>query len=276
MPELPDLTVIRGFLLDCAVGAPIAAAEVRRPIPVRNLLGGALSDYLVGRSFADVRRRGKYLLLPLDSGPTLAINPMLAGRIRCGEPLSKHRKRDVLVVAFENGRELRYHDAKDMGKVYLVDDLDRIPGYGEQGPEANAPDLTLEVFRQRLKKHRGEIKGVLVNQRFLAGIGNAYADEILWRAGIYPFRRRPSLDASEIDALYRAMREVLDEAVRTLEERMTRSDQEVRDFLDVHGKPGEACPRCGSPVSEVKRERRATHFCRTCQPGLMIARGRGL
>ena len=274
MPELPDLTVIRRFLLDCAVGVPIVSAEVRRPIPVRNLLGGELSDHLVGRSIADVRRRGKFLLLSLDDGLTLAVNPMLAGRIRCGQPLAKHRKRDVLVIGFENGRELRYHDAKDMGKVYLVDDLDRIPGYSEQGPEANADEVTLEVFQQRLKKHRGEIKGVLVNQRFLAGIGNAYADEILWRAGIYPFRRRPSLDEGEIATLYEATRDVLAEAVGTLEGRMTRSDQEVRDFLAVHGKPGEPCPRCGSAVSEVKRERRATHFCRTCQPGLMVTRGK--
>ena len=279
MPELPDLQVIREFLEPRLVGVTITSAEVRRPIPVRNMLGGDLTERLVGRCFAGVERRGKFLLLPLDSGAaltgvvTLAINPMLAGRIRYGEPLGRHRKRDVLVLGLNDGNELRYHDAKDMGKVYLTDDLDQIPTYADQGPEADDPALTLDVFRQRLHKHQGEIKWILTKQRFVAGIGNAYADEILWRAGIYPFRRRPSLSEEEIKGLYTATRAVLAEALEILRERVGAAiDVEIRDFLSVHGKPGESCPRCGGTVSEVKRERRATHFCRTCQPGLMLRR----
>jgi formamidopyrimidine-DNA glycosylase len=273
VPELPDLQVIREFLASRLTGVSIAAASVRRPIPMRNMLGGDLVEHLVGRQFSDVDRRGKFLLLPLDSGATLVINPMLAGRIRYGEPLGRHRKRDVLVLDLSDGNELRYHDAKDMGKVYLTGDLDQIPTYADQGPEADDPELTLDLFRQRLRKHRGEIKWTLTNQRFVAGIGNAYADEILWRAGIYPFRRRPSLSEDEIATLYAAMREVLAQALETLRARVGADiDVEIRDFLAVHGKPGDTCPRCGSTVSEVKRERRATHFCRTCQPGLMLAR----
>jgi formamidopyrimidine-DNA glycosylase len=273
MPELPDLQVIREFLAPRLVGVPIVAAEVLRPIPVRNLLGGDLAGRLVNRWFVDVSRRGKFLLLPLDSGATLVINPMLAGRIRYGEPRSRVRVRDVLVLSLDDGNELRYHDAVDMGKVYLTDDLDRIPTYADQGPEADDPELTLEVFRRRLRRHPGEIKWILTNQRFVAGIGNAYADEILWRAGIYPFRRRPSLSEDEVVALYAAMGEVLAESLETLRERVGEDiDVEIRDFLAVHGRAGEPCPRCGSTVSEVKRERRATHFCRTCQPGLMLRR----
>jgi len=203
------------------------------------------------------------------------INPMLAGRIRHGEPLGRHRARDVLVLALEDGSELRYHDAVDMGKVYLADDLDQIPTYAGQGPEADDPELTLERFRQRLRPHRGEIKWILTNQRFLAGIGNAYADEILWRARIYPFRKRPKLSDDEIACLYTSMRGTLTEAIETLRARYAEAgatDVEFRDFMAVHGKPGEACPRCGSTVSEVKRERRATNFCRTCQPGSMFER----
>jgi formamidopyrimidine-DNA glycosylase len=291
MPELPDLTVLREILRPRLVGASIVEAEVRRPIPVRNLLGGDVREHLVGRRFCEVGRRGKFLLMPLDGGPsdegftsvipsdeeiTLVINPMLAGRIRHGAPLGRHRKRDVLVLDLDDGTELRYHDAKDMGKVYLADDLSAIPTYADQGPEADDPAVTLELFRQRIRRHRGEIKWILTNQRFLAGIGNAYADEILWRAGLYPFRRRPSLDDEQIATLYASTREVLSEAIETLRERNAATggatDVEFRDFLAVHGKPGEPCPRCGSTVSEVKRERRATHFCRTCQPGSMFDR----
>ncbi len=164
-----------------------------------------------------------------------------------------------------------------MGKVYLTDSLAQVPTFGELGPEATDPALTLDGFRERLRPRRGEIKGVLVDQTFVAGIGNAYADEILWRAQIYPFRRRTSLSDEEVAALYEAMRTVLAEAIEILSMRVGEEiDKEVRDFLAVHGKPGQPCPRCGGSISEVKQAGSATHFCRTCQPGLMVAKGRRL
>ncbi|MBN1583769.1 MAG: hypothetical protein JXA89_23890 [Anaerolineae bacterium] len=271
MPELPDLEIICEFLSQHIVDNTIVAVEVNRPIVIRNLLGGDIAQLLVDRHFTGVVRRGKFLLLVLDDGLHLVINPMLAGRIRYGAPLTRARKRDVMILTLDDGQELRYHDAKDMGKVYLTRDLSQIPTFDSLGPEATASELTLDVFRQRLKQQRGEIKRVMSNQSFVAGIGNAYADEICWRAGIYPFRRRGTLSDDEVTRLYTAMRDVLTEAMETLRLRITdQIDQEVRDFLSVHGKPGAPCPVCGSAISEVKRERRATHFCRTCQPGLMI------
>jgi formamidopyrimidine-DNA glycosylase len=273
MPELPDLEVIREFLAPRLAGVVITSVEVRRPLVVRNLLGGDPGDHLVGRCFAGVDRRGKFLLLLLDSGATLVINPMLAGRLRYGEPLARPRTRDALVLNLADGHELRYHDVKDMGKVYLTDDPNQVPTFAELGPEATDPALTLAAFRERLRRHHGEIKGILTNQSFVAGIGNAYADEICWQAGLYPFRRRPSLDDNEVARLYEAMRAVLTGAIETLRERVAGDiDVEVRDFLAVHGKAGEPCPRCGSPISKVTRERRTTNFCRTCQSGLMVSR----
>jgi formamidopyrimidine-DNA glycosylase len=273
MPELPDLEVIREFLAPRLTGVAIASVEVRRPLVVRNLLGDDPASHLVGRHFTGADRRGKFLLLPLDSEATLVINPMLAGRLRYGEPLARARTRDALVLGLANGHELRYHDAKDMGKVYLTDDPNQVPTFAELGPEATDPALTLDAFRQRLRRHPGEIKGILTNQSFVAGIGNAYADEICWQAGLYPFRRRPSLDQDEVARLYEAMRATLTSAIETLRERVGAAiDVEVRDFLAVHGKTGEPCPRCGSPISSVTRERRTTNFCRTCQAGLMVSR----
>ena len=211
-------------------------------------------------------------MLPLDDESILAINPMLAGRLRYGAPLGRHRVRDVLVLGLSDGSELRYHDAKDMGKVYLTYDLQQLPGFATLGLEATDPALTLEVWRQRLRGQRGEIKRVLTKQSFVAGIGNAYADEICWRSRIYPFRRRSSLSEEEVAGLYEATRTVLAEAIETLWARVGESiDVEVRDFLSVHGKASQPCPRCGSAISEVKKKRQATHFCRTCQPGLMVS-----
>ncbi len=277
MPELPDLEVIREFLAPRLAGAAIASAEIRRPIIVRNLLGDDFAAHLARRSFSGVARRGKFLLLGLDDGTTLVINPMLAGRLRYGEPLARDRARDALVIGLADGRELRYHDAADMGKIYLVRDLAQVPAYAEQGPEADDPALTLDIFRQRLRKHPGEIKSTLTNQVFVAGIGNAYADEICWCAALYPFRRRASLTEDEVVRLHRCMAAVLAKAIATLRDRVGDAiDIEVRDFLAVHGKAGEPCPRCGNLISEVTREKRSTHFCRHCQPGLLVGQDRRL
>jgi len=273
MPELPDLEVIRAYLDPRIAGVAITASEVRRPIVVRNLLGGEAAERLAGRSFGGAARRGKFLLLPLDDGTTLVVNPMLNGRLRYGEPLRRDRVRDSLVITLANGHEIRYHDASDMGKVYLTDDLGRVPAFDGQGPDADDPGLTLDFFRERLRRHTGEIKGILTNQAFVAGIGNAYSDEICWCALIYPFRRRTTLSAAEVERLYSCMRAVLQKAIETLRERVGDAiDVEVRDFLAVHGRAGQPCPRCSGPISEVKRQRRATQFCRACQPGLMVER----
>ena len=272
MPELPDLEVIREYMDPRLAGVAIAAAEVRRPLVVRNLLGGQPAEQLSGRRFAGARRRGKFLLLPFEDGATVAINPMLLGRVRLGPPLDRHRTRDALVLRLDDGQELRYHDAKDMGKVYLVSNLAQVPTFDEMGPDATAPELTLDVFLQRLRRHTGELKGTLTNQAFVAGIGNAYADEILWHAQIYPFRRRPTLDAEELARLYNSTRTVLFEAIETLRQRVGDAiDVEVRGFLAVHGKAGQPCSRCGTTISRVTRDRRDTDFCRQCQPGLMVA-----
>lgn len=275
MPELPDLEVIREYLAPRLPGDPIVSARVQRPLVVRNLLGDDPTGHLEGHRFVDIQRRGKFLVLPLDQGLYLVINPMLAGRLRYGEPLGRDRVRDAIVLHFASGRELRYHDAKDMGKIYLTADLSQVPTLADLGPEATDPDLSLADFQQRLRRHPGEIKGILTNQTFVAGIGNAYADEICWKAGLYPFRRRPSLDEKEVAGLYESMRQVLADAIDVLRPRVGEAiDVEIRDFLAVHGKAGEPCPRCGSTISKVTRARRTTNFCRQCQPGLMVGRRR--
>ncbi len=276
MPELPDLEVIREYLDPRLAGVAIDGVEVRRPLVVRDLLPGlppdGLAGRLVGRRFAGAGRHGKFLLLPLEGGLTVVINPMLAGRVRYGPPLERHRSRDALALRLAGGQELRYHDARDMGKIYVTADLEQVPTWAEMGPDAADPGLSLEMFRERLRRHPGEIKGILTNQAFVAGIGNAYADEILWHARIYPFRRRPTLSGEELDQLYASQRAVLAEAVATLRQRVgDKIDVEIRDFLAVHGKAGRPCPRCGTAISHVTRDRRETDFCRQCQPGLMVA-----
>ena len=271
MPELPDLEVVREFLSQALVGETVAQAEVRRPIVVRDLTGAPPGAGLPGRGVREVGRWGKYLWLDLGPDLWLAINPKLAGRLAwrdAGDPPQTHT---ALVLSFSSGRELRYLDSKDMGQVYITKSLADVPGFAGQGPDALDPSLTARVFAERLSRFRGEIKGVLVRQGAVAGIGNAYADEILFRAGISPFRKRPKLSTVEVDRLYGAMREVLQEAIVTLRKRVgSQIEVEVRDFLQVHGRGGEPCPRCGRRISELRARQRITSFCRGCQPGTLV------
>ena len=226
---------------------------------------------LMGATLSDLRRRGKFLIFEFDPARLLVINPMLAGRLHYCDPKTRRSKRTYLVLGWSTGMDLRYVDPKAMGKIYLARTLNDVPTLAEHGPDALSPELTLDLFRERLRRHHGEIKGILTNHRFVAGIGNAYADEILFRAGIYPFRKRPSLSPEEIESLYHAMRDVLTEAIAIVREHMgDRIHEKVRDFLAVHLHAGEPCPRCGAPISEVKANQRLTHFCRTCQPGTLF------
>jgi formamidopyrimidine-DNA glycosylase len=134
------------------------------------------------------------------------------------------------------------------------------------GPDALDPDLTLAAWRERIRRHPGELKNLLRNQSFVAGIGNAYSDEILHSARLLPFRKRSSLATEEVDALYVSTRATLAHAIEILERRVPPTfEKQVRDFLAVHDKGGQACPRCGTRITEVKAGGFITSFCRGCQ-----------
>lgn len=271
MPELPDLEVIKDFLNDHVAGQTITAVPHIGPIIVRNLLSGDAAGVLTGRVFGPTVRRGKFLVVQIGDTTRMVINFMLSGRLAYGPPPARLGNRTFLVLALSGGQHLRYMDQTQMGKIYLTDDENRAPTFAEQGPDALDPQLTLDSFRLRLRKHPGEIKGVLTNQVFVAGIGNAYADEILFRARIYPFRKRPSLTADETARLHDAMSAVLSEAILIIRERTgVHIEDEIRDFLLVHGKAGQPCPRCATAISEVSANQRITNFCRSCQPGTLI------
>jgi formamidopyrimidine-DNA glycosylase len=266
MPELPDLEIIREVLAPRLTGQTIAAVEVVRPLVVRDLTGRGFAETLAGQTFAGVQRRGKVLLFPLKSELTLAINCKLAGRLQYAVPADRRLSKTHVVWCLSGGHELRYSDQRTMGQVYLTADLAAIPGWAEMGPEPF--DLTLDEFRLQLRPHRGEIKGTLTRGRAVAGIGNAYADEICFAARVHPYRQRTSLSDDEIERLYAATQSVLRDAIATLRERVgTDVHREVRDFLAVHGKGGQPCPVCGTAISEIKARGRLTNFCRTCQPG---------
>jgi formamidopyrimidine-DNA glycosylase len=271
MPELPDLEAIKDVLSRTIAGARIEGIQVLRPLVLRSLTTHSPDAFCVQREIHAIERRGKFLLFDLGSERWIVVNFMLAGRLRWCALGDRTLARDYVAFDLSNGAHLRYYDPEGMGKVYLAEELNAIPGYADMGPDALDPELTAQAFVDRLGRFRGELKGLLTRGALVAGIGNAYADEILFAAGLYPFRKSTSLSAEERQLLYRAMRQVLREATETVRERMGDEIQrEIRDFLQVHNKKGEPCPRCGQPLSEIKVRKRATTFCRRCQPGSLL------
>ena len=267
MPELPELETIAFKLNETMVGLEIERVKVYNHI----ILYGNTVEYfekeIVGKSFNFFKADGKFIIAGLSEKLEIIINPMLTGRIRVARIPRKPIKEDAIAIYTEEG-SLWYSDRKKMGRVYLVrkGNYSEVADYQGRGPSALDPDLTIEEFRLRIKRHNGQIKNILRNQRFVKGIGNAYADEILLFAGILPFRRRASLAPEEVDSLFNAMKKVLSKFKDILMKRpLNEIALEKRDFLMVHGKHKGICPLCGNRVSEVTSNRFKTNYCQTCQ-----------
>jgi formamidopyrimidine-DNA glycosylase len=275
MPELPELEVVTDVLQRRVVGHKITTVQILPPgggIVVRDLTHGDFTSTLTGATISEVVRRGKFLLFSIDAAGGLVylvLNPKLTGRLQLTSPTEKRHAKTHVVFSLSSGDELRYVDQRMMGQLYLTRELVQVPDFAGMGPEPFA--ITLEEFRTRLRRYRGEIKGILTRGELVAGIGNAYADEILWAARIHPYRKRTQLTSQEIDRLYQAMQTTLHEAVEQVRAEMGEAIYfKPRDFMAVHMKAGEPCPRCGTPISLVGANQRITNFCRTCQPGGLI------
>ena len=274
MPEAPELEVVKGFLIEHAVGASVESARVSRPSVLRLMAGGFEID-IVGRAIEDVRRKGKFLTLALSGDRLLVTNPMLTGGFQWSDLSDRVFKRTCFTLALSNGRELRYIDERQMGRVYYVlpDQMGQIPQFAEMGADALDEPLSLTEFKERLRPFRGEIKGIITRGRVMAGIGNAYVDEILWDAEIYPFRKKRDLSDDDLQRIFDASMRVMWEAVDQVREAMDGDiHRKRRDFLKVHNRGGEPCPRCGTTISQLTANQRITSYCRTCQPGLLLRR----
>ena len=271
MPEAPELQVAVEFLGARLPGQSIAAAAILRPGLVRSP-AEPLPDDAVGREFLAIARRGKFLLLSLSGGYTVVINPKLTGAIQYVPHRHRVLKTTCVRLSLSGGDDLRYLDDRRMGQFYYVpDDLVKtVPGLAEQGPDV-LDDFSFDEFKASLKGFSGEIKGILTRGRVIAGIGNAYADEILFRAGVYPFKKRRALSDDELRRIHQCSREVVLDAIAQVRQRMgNRIDHKLRDFLAVHNKGGQPCPQCGNPITELRANRRVTGYCRRCQPGMLL------
>jgi len=267
MPELPELEVIKNFFNARILNLPIQLIQIKQPLVFRCLLN-ELQEKLTQAYFTKIERRGKFLLFHTHQPEILVFNLMLSGRLQWVEKNEKLKPVTCLQMTFENGRELRYFDQRKMGRIYLVtpENLSTIPQWSELGLEPLDETFTYEVFLAGLKQRFGMIKNVLLSQKFLSGIGNAYADEILFEAGILPLRKRTELLPEESLRLFQAIKNVLNVSISMVEKDVVEEiHQEKRAFLRVHNRGGQPCPKCGTTISELKPDGRTTNFCRACQ-----------
>jgi formamidopyrimidine-DNA glycosylase len=274
MPELPEVETVardlrRHLLPDGGGPGPVVTgARVAWPGTLRDGDPPTFELGVLGRRIEQVGRRGKQLIIDLDGGAFLTVHLKMTGQlfvVPASLPRDPHER---LALVLDDGRELRFRDIRKFGRIGLYGADDN--PFDGVGPEPLDSRFTLRQFRQRIRRRRARLKPLLVDQAFIAGVGNIYADEALWRSRLHPLRSAATLRPHDERALYQNVREILAEAV----ERRGSSiddytapdgDGEMQERLDVYQRTGQPCRRCGRPIRRIVIGIRATHFCSFCQ-----------
>lgn len=280
MPELPEVETVVRDLRPRIVGAEISAARSSWSRTLRTHPPDAFDAAVRGRRIESVERRAKLLVVELSGGGALTIHLKMTGQlfvVPAGTPEDPYLR---LVLAFADGRELRFRDIRKFGRVGLYQ-RDRATGelvteaggaavFAGFGPEPLDPAFGLPEFRRRIRARKGRLKPLLLDQSFIAGIGNIYADEALWAARLHPLRSAASLRPADERRLYLSIRLILAEAIdrrgSSIDDYTAPDgDGEMQERLNVYQRTGEPCPRCGRPIRRIVIGARATHFCSWCQ-----------
>lgn len=273
MPELPEVETICRSLEAKICDCQINRVEVFLDKTIRTPDVESFINILEGQKITGIGRHGKYLLIKIGDSQMLVIHLRMTGRLIFADPDITRDQHTHVVFQLDNGGELRFHDLRKFGTMDLLtlEGMKVFPPLCFLGPDALDPKLTEDVFKKKLEKRRGQIKNLLLNQSFVTGIGNIYANEILWKAGIHPKRPAGSLSSREQGELYHAMREVLTLAIdnhgTTLRDYVDGEGNPGRfqDMLAVHRKEGAPCPCCGKPIVRAKLSGRSVYYCATCQ-----------
>lgn len=270
MPELPEVeTIVRGLRPD-VLGRTFTAASVLWSREVEGMAPEAFAARVAGQRVEGLARRAKYIVFEL-SDDFLLVHLRMTGRLYVALP-GEMRDADRwlrVTLTMDDGRELRFSDPRKFGRMYLVAQPEWV--LGTLGPEPLSDEFTPEAFQALIAGRSGAIKPLLLNQSFIAGVGNIYADEALWRAGIHPQRTVHTLSPADIRRLYHAVRSALSEGIDHegasvnwyRKPNGTRGQQQ--NHFNVYGRAGEPCARCGAPISRIVVNQRGTHFCSVCQ-----------
>jgi len=262
MPELPDVEFLIRGIRDKVREKKINRVNVLLPRSIHFPSVAEFKRRLQDNTFLGLNRRGKFLLFPLQSKDTLVMHLRMTGNLTlCSsqEPIHPHAR---VIFSLADNEDLRFTDMRKLGTIHLVPDenFSYIPLLLEMGPEPLSNDFAFSSFEQLLEGRRGMIKPLLLNQRFIAGIGNIYGDEILFQARIHPKRRVESLSKKEIKRLYKCIKKVLQIAVDGYTNLVKRED-----FILNFREEGESCPRCNVDIEVVEIAGRHSYFCPRCQ-----------
>lgn len=278
MPELPEVETLRRGLERGARGRRITDVVIANPKSLKGQNEDVFRERIVGRTIQSVTRRGKYLLIPLTT-PLLADTPSaflcihlkMRGQLLLEDAAAPVGKYHCLSLALEGGRALRFHDMWTWGEIRALtaEELAAIEGLAAMGAEPLDPDWGGGSLAEMLAARRTPIKPTLLDQRVVAGVGNIYADESLFRAGIHPERAAGTLARSEVDRLAEAIRTVLREAVEgggtTSEDYVDTEGVPGRYTPRVYDRGGKPCPACGTLLTRIRLGGRGTVFCTQCQ-----------
>ena len=285
MPELPEVEAVRSSLAPLICGQKIVKAAVYHEGVIAPLSAEQFTSALEGQTITAVNRRGKYLLLSMEESPeestgaekrdgiVLMVHLRMTGQFVCELPEQPLKKHTHIVLSLGNGKEIRFTDVRRFGKmaVFPKDDFSSVRGLALLGPEPLSDDFSPAYFYAKIKEKKMKIKGALLDQEIVAGLGNIYADEVLFVAGILPTRICSSLSRKEVERLCRCIKSILAEAV-------LHKGTSFRDYVDgegnkgghqaflqVYQRDGEPCYVCGRTIQRIKIAGRSSHYCSHCQ-----------
>ena len=274
MPELPEVqTIVNDLNAANIAGKTIMGAKVFWSRTIAEPSARAFCSRIKGKKISAIRRRGKFIVFDFNTKDHMLLHLRMSGRLHlvpCDLPRKKH---EHVILSFKDGRQLRFHDTRKFGRFYLISDDEKI--LGRLGPEPLASSFTLKIFARSLSPRKRLLKPLLLDQTFIAGLGNIYVDEALWESKIDPRRIAASLSKSEIRALHRAIPRVLKRGLKNLGTSLgtgktnfysiAKHQGRNRDELKVFRRTDQPCPRCQATIRRIIVGQRSTHICPRCQ-----------
>ncbi len=278
--ELPEVEVMRRDLEKDVVGRRIKSAEVKSSRNAMRVIRrhGKRKDFtsrLVGRKLTKVERRGKYVLMHLDSGDALVTHFGMSGQFQRGNGRVVMEPHTHVVLTFQQGGDLRFIDPRTFGEMFVTsaDELGKVKELQHIAIDPLDQVFTWPTFQYLLAQRGAKMKQLLMDQKFISGLGNIYSDEVLFAAGLRYDRLSDTLSSQEVRRLYRAIQETVQDAIKmrgtTLDDEayvdLFGKPGEYQGELKVYGREGEPCRRCRTPIQTVKVSQRTSYFCPQCQ-----------
>jgi formamidopyrimidine-DNA glycosylase len=268
MPELPDLVYLEKKLSSYLSGQTIQSVDLKEPIVLRQLVKGDFAERLAGKQFLNVRRHGPFMIFDLSDALSLVIHPMLAGKFHYSAEHNRKGRGLCFTLKLENNEAFSYSDDKKMGKVYLVEEKGKkqIPMFANQGRNIMDTSFDQGFFLSLIKGQRKQVRVFLMDQTKLSAIGNAYADEILFDAGIHPKTLCSQLSDQEKAGLFKSIKGVMRWGIEQVDAARQPIDVKVRNHVKVRNRKDQPCPRCGTTIRRAGVLGYDAFFCPKCQP----------